>query len=303
MRLQPIGLAYLKAAVNKHLPGVDVIIKDYHAGCGRRTVAIPKELLYLKDYYPVADKSPFSTFDRYYHFGKPFDAIEQETAEIRPDVVGISSLFTPYFREVLEISARVKKHLGIPVVVGGSNFVAVRFSNRELDPLWGAGLRFGAQHSQSIENWAMAIPGLKVVAPSTQNAAQRVTSQTLPTIVFVLVEGILIWTILRYRARPGNTEPKHVHGNTTLEILWTAIPALILAFIALLWPRLRDRRNQLTAALAVALALSLVPVTAAGVPVLAAGLVALAGGLAPRRRDDATEVPVQDDLACGKAHP
>ena len=31
----------------------------------------------------------------------------------------------------------------------------------------GGGLRFGAQHSQSIENWAMMIPGLKVVAPST----------------------------------------------------------------------------------------------------------------------------------------
>jgi pyruvate/2-oxoglutarate/acetoin dehydrogenase E1 component len=31
----------------------------------------------------------------------------------------------------------------------------------------GAGLRFGAQHSQSVESWAMAIPGLKVVAPST----------------------------------------------------------------------------------------------------------------------------------------
>jgi acetoin:2,6-dichlorophenolindophenol oxidoreductase subunit beta len=31
----------------------------------------------------------------------------------------------------------------------------------------GAGLRFGAQHSQSIENWAMGIPGLKVVAPSS----------------------------------------------------------------------------------------------------------------------------------------
>ena len=30
----------------------------------------------------------------------------------------------------------------------------------------GGGLRFGAQHSQSIENWVMAIPGLKVVAPS-----------------------------------------------------------------------------------------------------------------------------------------
>jgi len=33
----------------------------------------------------------------------------------------------------------------------------------------GGGARFGAQHSQSIENWAMAVPGIKVVAPS--NAA------------------------------------------------------------------------------------------------------------------------------------
>ena len=31
----------------------------------------------------------------------------------------------------------------------------------------GGGVRFGAQHSQAIENWAMMIPGLKVVAPST----------------------------------------------------------------------------------------------------------------------------------------
>ena len=31
----------------------------------------------------------------------------------------------------------------------------------------GAGSRFGAQHSQSVENWCMMIPGLKVVAPST----------------------------------------------------------------------------------------------------------------------------------------
>ncbi|TYB40120.1 alpha-ketoacid dehydrogenase subunit beta [Actinomadura chibensis] len=31
----------------------------------------------------------------------------------------------------------------------------------------GGGLRFGAQHSQAIENWAMAVPGLKVVAPAT----------------------------------------------------------------------------------------------------------------------------------------
>ena len=125
VRLQPIGLCYLKAAVKKHLPDVDVIIKDYHGGCGRRTVAVPKELRYLTDYYPVADKSPFSTFHQYYHFGKPFDEIEAEIAEIRPDVVGISSLFTPYYREVLEVAARVKKRLNVPVVVGGSHASAV----------------------------------------------------------------------------------------------------------------------------------------------------------------------------------
>jgi radical SAM superfamily enzyme YgiQ (UPF0313 family) len=121
VRLQPIGLCYLKAAVKKHLPEVEVIIKDYHAGSGRRTVPIPKELRYLTDYYTVADKSPFSTFHQYYHFGKSFDDIESEIAEIQPDVVGISSLFTPYHREVLEVATRVKKQTRAIVIVGGSH--------------------------------------------------------------------------------------------------------------------------------------------------------------------------------------
>jgi acetoin:2,6-dichlorophenolindophenol oxidoreductase subunit beta len=38
--------------------------------------------------------------------------------------------------------------------------LVVRFGN-------GGGLRFGAQHSQSVESWLMAVPGLKVVVPST----------------------------------------------------------------------------------------------------------------------------------------
>jgi len=54
------------------------------------------------------------------------------------------------------------------------------------------------------------------------------------------------------------------------------------AFLALLWPRLQERRNQLVAVLAVALALGLVPVTPAGVPVLAAAGIALLVGSMPR---------------------
>jgi pyruvate dehydrogenase E1 component beta subunit len=52
----------------------------------------------------------------------------------------------------------------------------------------GAGSRFGAQHSQSVENWAMAVPGLKVVAPSTPADAKGLIAAAVrdpdPVIVF-----------------------------------------------------------------------------------------------------------------------
>lgn len=70
------------------------------------------------------------------------------------------------------------------------------------------------------------------------------------------------------------------------------------AFLALLWPRLSDRRNQLAAVLAGAVALGLVPLTAAGVPVLAATGVALLAGLLTRDIDP-TEIPGPDDVAGG----
>jgi cytochrome c oxidase subunit II len=54
----------------------------------------------------------------------------------------------------------------------------------------------------------------------------------LGMIVFVFVELLLIWAIVKYRKREGQAAPEHVHGNTTLEILWTAIPAVILVVIA-----------------------------------------------------------------------
>jgi cytochrome c oxidase subunit II len=52
------------------------------------------------------------------------------------------------------------------------------------------------------------------------------------TIVFILVEAFLIYVVIRYRRREGQPAPRHVHGNTTLEIAWTLAPAVILAIIA-----------------------------------------------------------------------
>ncbi len=55
----------------------------------------------------------------------------------------------------------------------------------------------------------------------------------LGTAVFIVVEAALVYTIFRYRRRPGGGIPKQVHGNTALEIAWTAIPAVILIFVAI----------------------------------------------------------------------
>jgi cytochrome c oxidase subunit 2 len=51
------------------------------------------------------------------------------------------------------------------------------------------------------------------------------------TAVFVFVEAILVWTLIKYRHRPGRPDPEHVHGNTTLEITWTVVPLIILVLI------------------------------------------------------------------------
>jgi cytochrome c oxidase subunit II len=52
------------------------------------------------------------------------------------------------------------------------------------------------------------------------------------TIVFVFVEAALVFTIIKYRKRPGGPAARPIHGNAALEIAWTAIPAVILVLIA-----------------------------------------------------------------------
>jgi heme/copper-type cytochrome/quinol oxidase subunit 2 len=53
-------------------------------------------------------------------------------------------------------------------------------------------------------------------------------------LIFVVVEGALLWFVFRYRrrGRPRSMEGPQIHGATRLELIWTAIPVLILAAIA-----------------------------------------------------------------------
>ncbi len=124
VRLQPIGLAYLAGAVKEHLPEVGVEILDFHHGWGRRSLPLPKELSYLREYYPHPDESPFSTFHQYFRYGASERDMVRVLKEKDPDVLGISSLFTPYYREALAVARLAKVHTRAKVVMGGSHVSA-----------------------------------------------------------------------------------------------------------------------------------------------------------------------------------
>ena len=60
------------------------------------------------------------------------------------------------------------------------------------------------------------------------------TMMTVSIGLFLLVEGILIYSAFKFRRRPDdNTDAAPVFGNVPLEILWTAIPAIVVLGISI----------------------------------------------------------------------
>jgi cytochrome c oxidase subunit 2 len=53
----------------------------------------------------------------------------------------------------------------------------------------------------------------------------------LAAAVFLIVLGLVTYSVLRYRARPGSGEPAPVFGSRSLEITWTVIPLLIVCVL------------------------------------------------------------------------
>jgi cytochrome c oxidase subunit 2 len=53
-------------------------------------------------------------------------------------------------------------------------------------------------------------------------------------VIFLLVEGTLIWSLARFRAKPGGPEPAQIRGNTPLEVGWTVGAALILVVLTVI---------------------------------------------------------------------
>jgi cytochrome c oxidase subunit 2 len=54
----------------------------------------------------------------------------------------------------------------------------------------------------------------------------------IAAVIFFVVEGLIIWTVIRYRRKPGDDElPPQTHGNAIAEVVWTVVPTLIVAFM------------------------------------------------------------------------
>ena len=62
-------------------------------------------------------------------------------------------------------------------------------------------------------------------------------------IAFLITEVALVWFIFKYRHREGH-KAEYIHGNTRAEVVWTAIPAVIVLAIALasrgVWAQVKD---------------------------------------------------------------
>lgn len=53
----------------------------------------------------------------------------------------------------------------------------------------------------------------------------------IAVVVFVVVEGVLLWSVIRFSRNKTPGEPEQIEGNTKFEIAWTAAPAIVLLIV------------------------------------------------------------------------
>lgn len=75
-------------------------------------------------------------------------------------------------------------------------------------------------------------PPQAVTDQASGTATLYAATLAIAAIVFVIVEGLLIFISLRFRRKPTDTElPYQRHGSNPLEIMWTIVPAITVTFL------------------------------------------------------------------------
>ena len=127
--------------------------------------------------------------------------------------------------EIAKARYMTNGQVGLPLVIRSGN---------------GGGSRFGAQHSQSVENWAMAVPGLKVVAPSTPRDVVGLLAAAVrdPDPVLFFEQKSLYATKGEVEDgeivdRLGTASTRRVGGDVTVVALAAMVPRALAAAEAL----------------------------------------------------------------------
>jgi anaerobic magnesium-protoporphyrin IX monomethyl ester cyclase len=128
IRLYPLGILSAAAVLEK--AGWTVRILDCLAPPKKRKIPVPGKFSYLG---PYLDDPLF--FKHYHRFGLSDDEILARTLEFSPDLIGISSQYTAYFKSVEELARLLKANLDVPVVLGGHHATVFAGAVRERLPL------------------------------------------------------------------------------------------------------------------------------------------------------------------------
>jgi cytochrome c oxidase subunit 2 len=82
---------------------------------------------------------------------------------------------------------------------------------------------------------------LRVLNPESPQARSifdlGIVSGIILGIIFVIVAGIIVYALMRFRWREGEPDPHQLAGNKTVEVVWTAIPCLIVVALFALTAR------------------------------------------------------------------
>ena len=101
----------------------------------------------------------------------------------------------------------------------------------------GFALAFAMVSVTGCTQWADSTARQTTVFPSGDYAQQILDLYQLifwmAVVVFVGVEGFLLYAILRFRRRRDDEMPAQVHGNMRLEVAWTVLPSIVLLIIAI----------------------------------------------------------------------
>jgi cytochrome c oxidase subunit 2 len=70
----------------------------------------------------------------------------------------------------------------------------------------------------------------------------------IAAVIFFIVEGLIVWSVIRYRRKPGDDElPAQIHGHNLAELVWTVIPTVIVIFLFIVsWQTLNTVQAHVT---------------------------------------------------------